>query len=97
MTTIIIAAIVCATIITSIVNFAKPAYKEFTGKYSETISIGLSFILGIVAAFSVVPFFGFELNTGAIILIGLALGTGSNIFYDIREIIKGAGAKLKSK
>ena len=97
MTTIIIAAIVCATVITSIVNFAKPAYEQFAGKYATTINIALSFILGIVTAFAVVPFFGFELPAGAIVLIGLALGTGSNIFYDVREIIKGAGDKLRNK
>ena len=97
MTTLIIAAIVCATVITSIVNFAKPAYEPFAWRFATTINIALSFILGIVTAFAVVPLFQLELSTGAIILVWLALGTGSNIFYDVREIIKGAGDKLRDK
>lgn len=97
MTTIILAAIVCSTVITSIVNFAKPAYEQFAGKFVATINIALSFILGILAAFAVIPFLWLEIPAGATLLIGLALGTGSNIFYDIRELIKGAGDKLRGK
>lgn len=97
MSTLIITAIACATVITSIVNFAKPAYEQFAGKFATTINIALSFILGIVTAFAVIPFLWLEIPAGAIILIGLALGTGSNIFYDIRELIKGAGDKLRWK
>lgn len=95
MTTLIITAIACATVITSIVNFAKPAYEQFAGKFATTINIALSFILGIVTAFAVVPLFQLELPAGAIVLVGLALGTGSNIFYDVWEIVKGAGDKLR--
>ena len=95
MSTIIIAAIICATVITSIINFAKPAYKWFAGKFTVTITIALSFILGIVAAYSVAPFLGIELPLWATILVWLALGTGSNIFYDVWKIIKGAGERLK--
>jgi hypothetical protein len=32
-------------VVTTIVNFAKPAYEEFVGKYATTINIALSFIL----------------------------------------------------
>lgn len=56
MTTIIIILVACATTITSIVNFAKPAYDQFAGKFTATINIALSFILGILAAFAVIPF-----------------------------------------
>lgn len=97
MSTLIIAAIACATVITSIVNFAKPAYEEFAWKFVATINIALSFILWMVASASIVPLLWLELPWWLIILIGLALGTGSNIFYDIRELIKGAGDKLRGK
>lgn len=96
MTTAILILIACATVITSIINFAKPAYKKFAWEYANTITIWLSFILGIVASFSVNPYLWIELNTGVLILLGLALGTGSNLFYDLWELIKGAGAKLKA-
>ena len=69
MTTLIIAAIVCATVITSIVNFAKPAYEPFAGRFATTINIALSFILGVVTAFAAVPLFQLELSTGAIVLV----------------------------
>lgn len=45
MQTTIMILIGTAMIITSIVNFAKPAYEEFVGKYAVSINIALSFIL----------------------------------------------------
>ena len=45
MTTIILILVACATTITSVVNFAKPAYDQFAGKFTATINIALSFIL----------------------------------------------------
>ena len=64
-------------VITSIINFAKPAYKKFAWKFNATVTIALSFILWIVASF-------------------LALWTWSNLFYDIWEIVKSAGDKIRS-
>lgn len=94
MTTTIIILTVCATVITSIVNCAKPAYKKLVGKYTVTISVLLSFLLGEIAAFSVAPYLWMEVNNWMLFLLGLALGTGSNIFYDLWEIVKGLGVKL---
>lgn len=94
MTTTIIILTVCATVITSIVNCAKPWYKKLAGKYAVTVSVLLSFILGEIAAFSVAPYLWVELNAGVIFMIGLALGTWSNIFYDLWEIVKWLGTKL---
>lgn len=96
MTTAILILIACATVITSIINFAKPWYKKFAWEYYAAITIGISFLLGIAASFSVKPYLWIDLNTGVLILLGLALGTGSNLFYDLWELIKGAGAKLKA-
>lgn len=94
MTTTIIILTVCATVITSIVNVAKPAYKKFAGKYAVSISVLLSFILWEVAAFSVAPYLCMEVNNWVLFLVWLALGTWSNIFYDLWEIVKGLGVKL---
>ena len=96
MTNTILILIACSTVITSIVNAAKPAYKKFSGKFTVTISVLLSFILGIVASFSVAPYLFAELNTGLLVLIGLALGTGSNLFYDLWELLKSATDKIRS-
>lgn len=96
MTNLILTLIVCSTVITSIVNAAKPAYKKFAGKFTVTISVILSFALGIVAAFSVAPYLFAELNAGILVLIGLALGTGSNLFYDLWELLKSATDKIRS-
>ena len=52
MTNLILTLIVCSTVITSIVNVAKPAYKKFAGKYAISITTLLSFLLGILSAFS---------------------------------------------
>ena len=84
-------------IITSIVNFAKPAYEEFVGKYAVSINIALSFILWVCSAFAVRPYLEFDLSTWAIILLGLALWTWANIFYDIWSLIQGFGSKLRDK
>lgn len=96
MTNLILTLIVCSTVITSIVNVAKPAYKKFAGKYAISITTLLSFLLGILSAFSVAPYLGLELNTGMLILLWLALGTGSNIFYDLWNIVKGIWERLNN-
>lgn len=77
-----------AMVITSIVNFAKPAYEEFVGKYATTINIALSFILWVCSAFAVRPYLEFDLSAWALILIWLALGTGATIFYDIWKLVQ---------
>lgn len=79
-------------IITSIVNFAKPAYQEFVWKYEPTINIALSFLLWICSAFAIRPYLEWELATWAIILLWLALGTGANIFYDVWKLIQNLGS-----
>lgn len=94
MTTAIIILTVSATVITSIINCAKPWYKKLVGKYAVTVSVLLSFILGEIASFSVAPYLWVELNNWVLFMIGLALWTGSNIFYDLWEIVKGLGVKL---
>lgn len=95
MTNYIIVFIVLSTIITTVINFIKPAYKKFVGKFSVTINIALSFILGIIASFSVAPYLDIELNNWLLFLIGLTLGTWSTIWYDLREIVKWLWDKLK--
>lgn len=94
MTNLILTLIVCSTVITSIVNVAKPAYKKFAGKYAISITTLLSFLLGIISSFSLAPFLGLDLNGGLLLMLWLALGTGSNIFYDIWELIKWVGTRL---
>lgn len=94
MTNLILTLIVCSTVITSIVNVAKPAYKKFAGKYAISITTLLSFLLGILSAFSLSSYLGWEYNAWLLIMLWLALGTGSNIFYDCWELIKGVGARL---
>ena len=95
MTNLILILVVCSTVITSIINAAKPWFKKLTGKYTVTVSVALSFVLGIVAAFSVAPYLGLELNNWLLVLIWLALGTWSNIFYDVRELVKSASDKIR--
>ena len=56
MTNTILILLVCSTVVTSIVNMAKPAFKKFSGKYTVTVCTFLSFLLGILAAFSVAPY-----------------------------------------
>lgn len=88
MQTTILILIGAAMVITSIVNFAKPAYQEFVGKYESTVNIALSFILWVCSSFAVSPYLEIQLSTWALILVGLALGTGANIFYDIWKLIQ---------
>lgn len=94
MTNLILILIVCSTVITSIVNVAKPAYKKFAGKYAISITTVLSFLLGILSAFSLSAYLGWEYNAWLLIMLWLALGTGSNIFYDVRELIKWLWVRL---
>jgi predicted PurR-regulated permease PerM len=95
MTNTILILIVCSTVITSVVNSLKPAFKKFSGKYTVTVCTFLSFLLGVLASFSVAPYLWYELNTWVIILVGLALGTWSNLVYDVWDIIKSAWDKIR--
>lgn len=97
MQTTIIILIATAMVITSIVNFAKPAYEQFVGRFWTTINIALSFILWVCSAFAIRPYLEWELATWAVILLWLALGTWANIFYDIWSLIQGFGSKLRDK
>ena len=81
-----------AMVITSIVEFAKPAYEQFVGKYATTINILLSFILWVCGAFAVSPYLELQLSTWALILIWLALGTWATIFYDIWKLVQNLGS-----
>jgi len=92
MQTTILILIGAAMVITSIVNFAKPAYEQFVGRYGTTINIALSFILWICAAFAVDPYLEIEVAPGALILLWLALGTGASIFYDIWKLVQNLGS-----
>ena len=67
MQTTIIILIGTAMVITSIVNFAKPAYEQFAGKWDATVNIALSFILGVCSAFAVAPYLEFQLSAGALV------------------------------
>ena len=79
-------------VITTIVNFAKPAYVDFVGKFATTINIALSFILGVCAAFAVKPYLDIEIANWALVLVWLALGTWANIFYDIWKLVQNLGS-----
>lgn len=94
MTNLILTLIVCSTVITSIVNVAKPAYKKFAGKYAISITTLLSFLLGILSAFSLSSYLGWEYNAWLLIMLWLALWTGSNIFYDVWELVKWLWTRL---
>lgn len=94
MTNLILTLIVCSTVITSIVNVAKPAYKKFAGKYAISITTLLSFLLGILSAFSLAAYLGWGYNAWLLVMLWLALWTGSNIFYDCWELIKGLWVRL---
>lgn len=89
MQTTFLILIATATVVTTVINFAKPIFKET--KYAETICILLSFVLWVVGAFSVRPYLEIELTTGAVFLIWLAIGTGANVFYDIWKLVTNAG------
>lgn len=88
MTTTLIILIGTSMVITSIVNFAKPAYQEFVWKYEQTVNIALSFILWVCSSFAVSPYIEFQLSTWALILLWLALWTGANVFYDIWKLVQ---------
>lgn len=88
MQTTILILIGTSMVITSIVNFAKPAYQEFVWKFESTVNIALSFILWVCSAFAVSPYLDLQLSIWALILVGLALWTGANIFYDIWKLIQ---------
>lgn len=92
MQTTIMILIAAAMIITTIVNFAKPAYEQFVGKFAVTINIALSFILWVCAAFAIRPYLEFQLANGAVILLWLALWTWANIFYDIWKLVQNLGS-----
>lgn len=74
----------------------KPAWRKFAGKWNATINIAVSFILGLVASFSVAPYLSIELNNGLLVILWLALGTWSNLFYDLWEIVKWLWDKLRT-
>ncbi len=74
----------------------KPAWKKFAGKWNATINIAVSFILGLIASFSVAPYLNVELNNGLLVILWLALGTWSNLFYDLWEIVKWLWDKLRT-
>lgn len=95
MQTTILILIGTAMVITTIVNFAKPGYREFVGKYETTINIALSFILWVCSAFAIRPYLELDLQVGALILLWLALGTGANIFYDIWKLVQNLGSVKK--
>ena len=74
----------------------KPAWRKFAGKWNATINIAVSFILWLVASFSVAPYLNVELNNGLLVILWLALGTWSNLFYDLWEIVKWLWDKLRT-
>ena len=96
MQTTLLILIWTAMVITSIVNFTKPWYQDFVGKYEPTVNIALSFILWVCSAFAVSPYLEFQLSNWALILVGLALWTGANIFYDIWKLVQNLGSTKKS-
>ena len=93
MQTTIIILIAAAMIITTIVNFAKPAYEQFVGKFWTTINIALSFLLWVCSAFAVDPYLEIDLSVWALILLWLALWTWATIFYDIWKLVQNFGSK----
>ena len=95
MTNLILTLIVCSTVITSIIEAMKPGFKKLTGKYTVTVATLLSFLLWILASFSVAPYLWLELNSGLLLLLWMALGTGSNLFYDVWSLIKNASDKIR--
>lgn len=92
---IIIGMIIISTVISTIVNFAKPAYEQFAWKRAVTVNIWLSFLLGVASAFAVLPYFWFELRVWASVLTWLALWTGSTVFYDLWKLIQNLGSTKK--
>lgn len=92
MQTTILILIATAMVITTIVNFAKPAYEQFVWRFATTINIALSFILWVCSAFAIKPYLDIEIANGALVLLWLALGTGANIFYDIWKLVQNLGS-----
>lgn len=92
MPTTLLILIWTAMVVTSIINFAKPAYEQFVGRFNTTINIALSFGLGIAWAFAISPYLELELSTWALILLWLALGTWATIFYDLLKLVQKAGS-----
>lgn len=87
MATTICSLIITAMVITSIIEFAKPSYVGLVKKkYVATISIAIAFVLWIIAAFSID--FWLELEVGAKILLWLALGTWSTLWYDVWAVVQ---------
>lgn len=80
-------------VITSIVNFAKPAYEQFVWRFATTINIALSFALWICGAFAIRPYLDLEIASGALVLLWLAIGTWANIFYDVWKLIQNLGSR----
>lgn len=93
MQTTIIILTATAMVITSIVNFAKPAYEQFVGRYATTINIALSFLLWIASAFAIKPYLEIQIESWALILLWLALWTWATIFYDIWKLVQNFGSK----
>lgn len=86
-TTTIVILIIISMIITSIVNFIKEAINGIAKKKTlPVISMGIALVLWVLAAFSFD--LGVEFSIGAKVLLGLALGTGAQVFYDIWEVLK---------
>lgn len=96
MTNVILILVVCSTVITSIVNALKPWYRKVAWERTVTINVIVAFALGILCAFSVVPMLWIEVNAWLTLLIWMALGTWSNIFFDIMELIKSRSEKIKA-
>ena len=82
----ILALIICSMIIVSITNFIKESISSISKKKVLPVySMAISFILWIIAAFSFD--LGAEYAIGAKLLLGLALGTWSQVFYDLWDIV----------
>lgn len=96
MGTLVLLFIIISTIITSIIEFIKPAYKKVAWKYAVSINVALSFILWLIASYSFAPYFGFDFNNWMLFLAWLALWTWSNIWYDLWEIVKSFWDRIKS-
>jgi hypothetical protein len=75
------------------VNFAKPAYEQFVGRFATTINIALSFILWVCSSFAVSPYLEIELSAWALVLLWLALWTWATIFYDIWKLVQNLGSR----
>lgn len=96
MGTLVLVFVIISTIITSIIEFIKPAYKKVAWKYAVSINVALSFILWLIASYSFAPYFGFDFNNWMLFLAWLALWTWSNIWYDLWEIVKSFWDRIKS-